>query len=397
MVEFKLPDIGEGISEAEIIEWRVKEGDAILEGDLVAEVSTDKVNVELSAPATGRVAEIRVAAGTVVPVGTIVMLIEPLAQKKPPAEAPKQREPTPVQGLPASAPAETATTNSKRSLTVHAAPAVKRLASDLGVDLAAVVGTGPTGRILMRDVEAARDSTSDTAAGVHAEPLNRMRMVAAERLARSARDAVTTTTTFVVNAERLIALVTALREEASAQGLKLSPLAIVAKCVGATLQRNPRFNATINAADGVLLIHDDVNIGIAVATDQGLVVPVVKRVTELSVFGLGAAINESAERARNGRLQPEHTSGGTFTLSSTGGTDRSWILSTQPVINPPQTATMWMSRIDYWPWADASGVHSKLGMVFSLSFDHRYVNGQEASGFINDLTRYVEQPAAVIS
>jgi len=373
MLEFKVPDIGEGISEAEILAWHVRVGDVVAEGDIVAEISTDKANVELPSPARGRIVELRGAPGDVVPVGTVLMVIEPASQ-----------------------------TAGSRPEPAVAAPAVRRLASALGLALDQVRGSGPGGRVLQRDVEqAAAARAAHTALPAVSRPaadlvgterLSGVRAQAAERLARSTRTAVSSTTTFLVGAERLHALGRELEAEAGRRGVKVTPLALVAKCTAAALRAQPRFNAVIDEAAGTMLMHRAVDLGFAVATPRGLLVPVVRDVAAKSVLDVAAALAELVERAREGRLRFEDTAGGTFTISSTGGLDRSRIVSTQPIINPPQVATMWVSKIGYAPWADAGGVTAKRSMTCSLSFDHRYVDGGEASAFINELTERLEQP-----
>lgn len=401
-VEFKLPDIGEGISEAVLLLWHVEIGEEVSEGQAVADISTDKVDVELPAPASGVVLERRCDPGDVVAVGSVILVIGAAGETSPPDGGDGKREsssePPPAAAAPAveNAPRQAAppppSRVEARAGRVVASPLARRVAAEHGLDVEQLVGTGPHGRIRRKDIERALAVASEESSGVRREPLDRVRAVMAERMAAATRTPATSTTTFVAEATRLGELVDRLRPDAAELDLKLTPLTLIAACAAATLRRHPRFNATVDEGSGDLLLHDRVNLGIAAATERGLVVPVVDGADRLSLFALAGRIQDLATRAREGRLEPVEVRGGTFTVSSTGALERASILSTQPIINPPQTATIWCSRIEQRPWVVDGELVALPLLTCSLSFDHRYVDGAEATAFINDFTGFVERP-----
>jgi pyruvate dehydrogenase E2 component (dihydrolipoamide acetyltransferase) len=289
---------------------------------------------------------------------------------------------------------------------------VRRLARQKDVNLDRLVGTGPRGRILKTDVEAAAESSAVT---YKAEPapspdrpvktdavtsptrtlrqrLSGARLVSARNLHDSVQRSVTTTTTFEVTGDGLRNLIASLVPEAQARQLKLSPLHIIAKCVGAALIRHERFNATVDEESQEIVFREGVDLGIAVATPDRLLVPVVRSVEKRLLFDLVRQIDDYSERARQGQLKVAELSGGSFTLSSTGGMERVTVLSTRPIINPPQTATLWVSRIIDRPRVIDGQLSAGPMLSCSLSFDHRYVDGAEAVHFINDLGSYLEHP-----
>ncbi len=394
--EFKLPDIGEGISEAALIEWHVEVGDEVSEGQAVADISTDKVDVELPAPVSGTVLERRCAPGEVIAVGTVMLVIAAPGDAVDASEAPESPAPPARAAEPApakrSAPAPAAAKADKGAGRVIASPLARRVAAEHDVDVERLVGTGPGGRIRREDVERAIAPSAAEHDEVRREPLDRVRAVMAQRMAESASATATSTTTFAVDATRLRELLDRLRPDAADLGLKLTPLAIIAACTVAALRRHERFNATVDEPSGDLLLHRAVNLGVAAATDRGLVVPVVRGADRLPLFTLAQRLRDLAERAREGRLQPSDVHGGSFTVSSTGALERASILSTQPIINLPQTATLWCSRIELRPWVvDEQLVPCPL-LTCSLSFDHRYLDGAEATAFINEFAGLVERP-----
>jgi len=325
MFEFQLPDIGEGISEAMLVEWLVKPGDTVKEGDDVATVSTDKVDVELPAPRTGVIAELCWQPGETIPVGDVVLRIETgasAAPKKPAAKAkPAAAAVTPA---PAAAAAATAATTA-----IVAAPSTRKLAADLGLNLDQVAGSGPEGRILRRDIEARAGAGARPE--IEREPLNAVRAVAFERLAQSVHTLAHSTMSFEAPADGLVQLLEKLKPEALRQGVNLTPVALFAKCVAAALTGHPRFNATIDEARRELVLRSRVNLSIAVATDAGLLVPVVAGVDCLTLFETARAVTDVAARGREGRLRLADTKDGTFTLSNTGGLEQATILSTRSV------------------------------------------------------------------
>ena len=377
MYAFKLPDVGEGIHEAELLEWRVAPGDRINEGDEIAVINTDKITVELPSPCAGVITALHGEIGDVIEVGTVLVEIDRDDGK----EATHQAPPTPQ---PRKQTKNRAGATAGKSIV--AAPAVRRLAKELGVDLSALQGSGPDGRILRGDVEAT--ATSSPSLDRRRLPLTGVRAAAARQLDASVRTAATTTTSFEAMGDGLIAAM-----ERHGQ----SPLPLIAKCLAAVLSRHERFNATIDGTDGALLPHAGVDLGIAMATEEGLVVPIIRGFDQCSLDAAATAIERAAVRARAGQLQADDLRGGSFTLSSTGGLEEATIVSTRPIINPPQTAILWVSRINIRPRVAAGVLEAGPMLALSLSFDHRYIDGAEATYFINDLVALLEEPEAALS
>ncbi len=386
MYEFRLPDIGEGIHEAELVEWLVAVGDRIAEGDDVAVINTDKVTVELPAPCAGLVLALHGAAGEVIDVGSVLAVIDDGQAAADTAGAEPPAAPA-AQSIGATLAAN------RPAAPVVAAPALRRLAAELGVDLARLAGSGPDGRILRQDVEAAAGRGSAPDAGRRL-PLGAARAAAARHLAQSVHSAATSTTSFEVMGDGLRQLIERRGPEAEALGLRLGPLAPIAKCVAAALARHERFNATIDQDGRTLILHDGVDLGVAVAAPAGLVVPVLRGADRRPLMEVQAAIAELSLRARDNRLGLDDLKGGSFTLSSTGGLERATIVSTRPIINPPQTAILWVSRIVDRPRVIDGRLEAGPMMAASLSFDHRFIDGAEATAFINDLAGLLQDPEA---
>jgi pyruvate dehydrogenase E2 component (dihydrolipoamide acetyltransferase) len=342
---FKLPDLGEGLTEGEIARWLVAEGQEIAEDDPLVEIATDKTTVEIPSPAAGVVAKIHVAEGEVVPVGTLLIEIAPSAldldQKQADARA---------------CPAQVGT----RPSDIRATPLVRRLAQDLGVDLATVQGTGPQGRITEQDVRGGSGATRPPAEG-RSEPIRGVRRQMFEHLTRA--HAEIPPVTWV--------------EECDFSGVdpkRLLPLTL--KAVAESLREFPELNARIEGND--LLYLDRYDLGVAVQTEQGLVVPVVRDCDARSVEDIDADLKRLADAAQAGTLAPAELRGGTFTVTSAG---RSAGLFTTPLVNHPQVAILGVYRIAERPVVrDGEIVVRRMGNV-SVTFDHRVIDGKRAAGF----------------
>jgi len=336
--EFKLPDLGEGLTEGEIARWLVQEGQEIAEDDPLVEIATDKTTVEIPSPAGGVVSKIVVAEGDVVPVGTVLVVIggdgaEPEAGSD---TAPRSQTSAPDR--------------------VRATPLVRRLAEELGVDLAAVTGTGPQGRITEQDVRgggAPREGRR--------EPIRGIKRQMFEHLARAHRE---------------IPPVTWVEECDFTEVDTKQLVPLVLKAAADSLQEFPELNARIEGDELVYL--DRYDIGIAVQTDQGLVVPVVRGCDTRSLEELGADVQRLAEAAQAGTLKPEELRDGTFTVTSAG---KSSGLFTTPLINHPQVAILGVYRVAERPVVrDGDIVVRKMGNV-SVTFDHRVIDGKRAADF----------------
>jgi len=407
--EFKLPDIGEGIHEAELLQWSVQPGQSIKEGQDVAVMNTDKVAVDLPSPRSGTVVSLHGAVGDVITVGTVIMVLQmhdaPGAPVTPLAQTGSPASPVP-------APAASVASGASEEGYFAAGPSVRRLARELGVNLSQVAGSGPRGRILRADVEAVGRAApvaapaAVPAAGAPPAPvtgrapgrtrrrerLAGARLASARNLHGSVQRSVTTTTTFEATGDGLLRLQSVLAPQAQLHGLKLSPLHLMAKCVAAALVRHERFNATIDEDAQELLLRESADLGIAVAAGERLLVPVVYGADQRLLFDLVRTLDDYAQRAREGRLLMSELSGGSFTISSTGGMERATMVSTRPIINPPQTATLWVSRIVERPRVIEGVLSAGPMLTASLSFDHRFIDGAEAVRFINDLADLFEHP-----
>ena len=334
--EFKLPDLGEGLTEGEISRWLVSEGQEIAEDDPLVEIQTDKTTVEIPSPAAGTVTKILVEEGKVVPVGTVLVVIGDGATPQP--SKPSGSEPQAENGR------------------VRATPVVRKIAQELGVDLASVTGTGPQGRITEDDVRAAAGPREG-----RREPLRGVRRLIAEHMARAHRE---------------IPPVTWVEEcDFSSVDIKLL-IPTVLKACAESLREFPELNARLEGNEIVYL--DRYDLGLAVQTDQGLVVPVVRACDQHSIDELRAEIERLAEAARAGTLKPEELRGSTFTVSSAG--KLAGLLQT-PIVNHPEVAILSIGRIAPRPVVrNGEIVSAPIGYV-SLTFDHRVVDGARAAEF----------------
>jgi pyruvate/2-oxoglutarate dehydrogenase complex dihydrolipoamide acyltransferase (E2) component len=413
MFEFRLPDVGEGIHEAELVEWMVDVGSTIEEGTLIALVNTDKVSVELPSPASGVISSLPWKPGDILRVGEVLMVLDgDDASSASNSTDPAPADPSPADPAPPLEPVRPSSTHDSdpvpdtesdsRAVAAAlgrpiAAPSTRKLAAELGVDLEGLRGSGPGGRILRGDVHTtAAESIRPTPVeqltddeDVVREPLIGVRRAMFRHMAESSSSHATTTSTFTVRMEHIERLVAELRVENSPS---VGVFATTSSCVVQALTQNPRFNATSDPDSNDFLLHRQIHLGVAVASPSGLVVPVIRGAQDLHLPELGNAIAEVAVRAREGTLAAADMRGGTFTLSSTGGLEQARVTSAQPLINLPQVAILWMSRIRDEAVIDDGVIRPGRIMSCSLSFDHRYIDGAEATSFINDLTSLIGHP-----
>ena len=358
--EFKLPDLGEGLTEGEVARWLVSEGQELAEDDPLVEIQTDKTTVEIPSPAAGTVTSILVAEGEVVPVGTVLVVIGGDGAETPAAA---ERKPAP----PAAAPRGESVYQSQAR--VRATPLVRRLAGELGVDLAQLSGTGPNARITEADVRGAAESelVSDRhkPAAERREPVRGVRRLIVEHLTRAHREV--PAVTFV--------------EECDFTGVDVKQLVPRAlRAVAASLQEFPELNARLEGSEIVYL--DRYDIGVAVQTEQGLVVPVVRGCDTASLEELSAEVARLAEAAREGALEPHELQGGTFTVTSAGKLGG---LLVTPLVNHPEVGILGLHRIGPRPVVrDGAVTVREIGNV-SVTFDHRVVDGARAAAFALDV------------
>ena len=358
---FKLPDLGEGLTEGEVARWLVSEGAAVAEDDPLVEIQTDKATVEIPSPYEGTVLRILVAEGEVAPVGTVLVVIgEPGEDVS--GEAPE----TSREGLAAE---RSPLPGHSRGARVAATPLVRRIAEELGVDLAAVVATGPGGRITEDDVRAAATASAPDGEG-RREPLRGLRRVIAEHMTRA--HAEVPAVTWV--------------EECDFESVQLELLlASVVKACADSLAEFPELNARF---DGDAIVYlDRYDLGVAVQTDTGLVVVVVRAVDGKTVEEVDAEIRRLAESARAGSLQPDEVRGSTFTVTSAGKLAG---LFQTPIVNHPEVAILSIGRIGPRPVVREGEIVVRRTGTIAVSFDHRVVDGARAAEFGLDVIRRLE-------
>jgi pyruvate dehydrogenase E2 component (dihydrolipoamide acetyltransferase) len=351
--EFKLPDLGEGLTEGEIARWLVQEGQDVAEDDPLVEIQTDKTTVEIPSPAAGKVARIMVGEGEVVPVGTVLVVIgedgaEPAAQDDVPTAATSRGQ------APGPGPKGR----------IRATPLVRKLAQELGVDLASVVATGPQDRLTEEDVRGAATSRGlapGPGSEGRREPLRGIRRLTAEHMARAHRE---------------IPPVTWVEEcDFGAVDLRLLVPTLL-KVAAATLQEFPELNARLDGDEIVYV--DRYDLGIAIQTEQGLVVPVVRACDARSVQELDADVRRLADSARAGTLKPEELQGSTFTVTSAGKLAG---LFQTPIVNHPEVAILSVGRIAERPVVRDGEITVRPIGYIALTFDHRVVDGARAAEF----------------
>ena len=381
MAQFRLPDLGEGVTEAEIDRWLVKEGQDVSEDEPLVEVMTDKATVEIPSPYAGPVTEIHVQAGEVVPVGTVLVTIGGGA------EEPAPEEPEKVAIVETVADAEPSG--------VKATPPVRRLARSLGVDLTTVKASGPDGRILREDVEAAAGDAPQPlgrpeepiSAGGRRVALRGIRRAVAERMSEAHRAIPAVTHVEECDVTELDATRRAANEADA--NVRLTYLPFIVKAVVRGLQEHPSLNASLDEEAGEIVFHDRYDIGIAVDTDDGLTVPVLRDADKKAVPALAREIDDLASRARSGGLAPDELRGGTFTITSPGPYGG---LMATPIILHPQTGILGVHRAIERPVVRDGQVVVRKMMNLSVSFDHRVLDGMTAARFALRVATLLEHP-----
>src|SRR3990170_3557403 len=383
--EFKLPDIGEG----------VHEGDPIKEEQLFVEVMTDKVTVQLPSPFTGRVLRLLAKEGEVVKVGSPIIVVGEEGEAAPaPTTAPTAKPSAPAPAL-AAVPAAP-------SGEILATPAVRRLARELGVDLAAVRGTGPSGRITEDDVRGAATGAKPavpppTAAGPAIPggqeerlPIHGIRRRISEKMHKSKTTAAHFTYVEEVDMTALVHLREKLKAKAEKKGVKITYLPFVIRAVVAALKDHPSLNASVDDEKQETVVKRYYHIGVATATDAGLIVPVVHDADKKDLYGLAREIERLAEAARTNKLTPRDVQGGTFSITSLGALGG--ILAT-PIINWPEVAILGVHRIEKRPVVRNDQVVVHEMMYLTCSFDHRVIDGHIGAAFVESVKEYLEHPA----
>lgn len=460
--EFKMPDVGEGLTEAEILKWYVQPGDTVTDGQVVCEVETAKAAVELPIPYDGVVRELHFPEGSTVDVGTSIIAVEVAgaAPAEVPAQAPaaepaqeeaepqgrqpvlvgygvstsatkrrprKGQEPAVSQATAAlqselnghSASAATAPAPAAGADRPLAKPPVRKLAKDLGVDLATVVPSGPDGIITREDVHAAVAATvapqapepvtapapaapapapapAVTYDGARETrvPVKGVRKATAAAMVGSAFTAPHVTEFVTVDVTRTMRLVEELKQDKDMQGLRVNPLLLIAKALLVAIKRNPEINASWDEANQEIVLKHYVNLGIAAATPRGLIVPNIKDAHTKTLPQLAEALGELVSTAREGKTSPAAMQGGTVTITNVGvfGVDTG-----TPILNPGESAILAVGAIKLQPWVHKGKVKPRQVTTLALSFDHRLVDGELGSKVLADVAAVLEQPKRLIT
>ncbi|MET7850012.1 dihydrolipoamide acetyltransferase family protein [Streptomyces avermitilis] len=456
--EFKMPDVGEGLTEAEILKWYVQPGDTVTDGQVVCEVETAKAAVELPIPYDGVVRELRFPEGTTVDVGQVIIAVDvaggaPVAEIPVPVqEAPVQEEPKPEGRKPVLVGYGVAESSTKRrprkstsasepavegtyyaatavlqgiqgELNGHGAakqrplakPPVRKLAKDLGVDLARVTPSGPDGVITREDVHAAVAPPApapqpvqtpaapapapapvaayDTARETRV-PVKGVRKATAAAMVGSAFTAPHVTEFVTVDVTRTMKLVEELKQDKEFTGLRVNPLLLIAKALLVAIRRNPDINASWDEANQEIVLKHYVNLGIAAATPRGLIVPNIKDAQAKTLPQLAESLGELVSTAREGKTSPAAMQGGTVTITNVGvfGVDTG-----TPILNPGESAILAIGAIKLQPWVHKGKVKPRQVTTLALSFDHRLVDGELGSKVLADVAAILEQPKRLIT
>ncbi|MFG2606671.1 dihydrolipoamide acetyltransferase family protein [Streptomyces sp. NPDC048514] len=456
--EFKMPDVGEGLTEAEILKWYVQPGDTVTDGQVVCEVETAKAAVELPIPYDGVVRELRFPEGTTVDVGTAIITVDvaggaadqapaeqPAAEPEAPAQPagePKKEARQPVlvgygvstsatkrrprkgaeaAAVPAPAQAIQAELNGHAAAPVAdrsrplAKPPVRKLAKDLGVDLATVTPSGADGVITRDDVHAAAapavapapvaqgpaearpapaPAVTHDGARETRVPVKGVRKATAAAMVGSAFTAPHVTEFVTVDVTRTMKLVEELKQDKEMQGLRVNPLLLIAKALLVAIKRNPDVNASWDEANQEIVLKHYVNLGIAAATPRGLIVPNIKDAHAKTLPQLAESLGELVSTAREGRTSPSAMQGGTVTITNVGvfGVDTG-----TPILNPGESAILAVGAIKLQPWVHKGKVKPRQVTTLALSFDHRLVDGELGSKVLADVAAILEQPKRLIT
>jgi len=410
--EFRLPDIGEGVAEGEVVKWLVKEGDEVKENQPLVEIMTDKVNVEIPSPKQGLIQKLMAKEGEVVKVGQALLSIEekggqpgvsasernPATKPSPPAPA----KPPTIVG-PQETPLTTVAQASRKPDEVLATPATRKLARGLGVDLSLVQGTGRGGRITDEDVQrfkqlgrtiAAVAVTTSGSRGVEERvPLRGVRRKVAEHMLKSKDAAAQVTHVDEVDMTEVVHLRERAKASAEKRGVKLTYLPFVIKALIPALKQYPYLNSSLDDEKEEIVLKKYYNIGIATDTESGLVVPVIKDAEHKSITQLAKEIATLSEKAQAGQLALNEVQGSTFTITNVGGIGG---MFATPIINYPEVAILGLHKITKRPVVKDNQITIRDMTYLSLSFDHRVLDGAMAARFINAIKQYLEDPKLLL-
>jgi pyruvate dehydrogenase E2 component (dihydrolipoyllysine-residue acetyltransferase) len=385
--EFRLPDIGEGLAEAELAKWLVSVGDRVTEDQAVVEMMTDKATVELPAPGDGVIVEQLAAEGDVVKTGTVLYVLETESRiGGPPAGAATREAPS----APVSRP--------QAPQGVLAPPAVRKLAQELGVELASVKGSGPGGRISADDVR--RHASTRVASpaqtpekGGRRSPLRGVHRRMAETMSASARTVAHVTGFHELEADEFAELAARLRREAEARSRRFPFDALLVRAAALALREHRIFNASLDEDRGEIIFHDSINVGVATATQEGLIVPVVREADTMDLDRLAAEVDRVTTAAREGKTSIADLRDCTFTISNTGAWRGGFGTS---LIRPPEVAIVAFGLIELRAVVRDGQVVARRIMPMSVTFDHRLIDGEQGLMFASTLRKLVEEPNRLV-
>ncbi len=386
---FKMPDLGEGTVDAEIVAWHTKPGDLVSEDQLIVEVMTDKAAVEVPAPVSGRVVSVTGAPGDKVAVGSPLIVFELTdgATAPPTIAAPASAAPAAAAATPA------AVVSIARAGRVMTSPANRRRASEAGIDLTTVAGSGPGGRIMRGDLQTAapRQAVADAADTTEIKVIGLRRLIA-ERMSEAKRNIPHFAYVEEVDVTELESLRMHLNHSRAKDAASLSYLPLVVMALIRVLESFPQCNVLYDAARGVLIRHRAVHVGIATQTPDGLKVPVVRNAQALGLWEIAAEIRRLAERARTNKATREELVGSTITVTSLGKLGG---IASTPIINAPEVAIIGLNKAVERPVVHQGTVAVRRIMNLSSSFDHRFVDGYDAAAMIQALKERLEHPATI--
>ncbi|MEH7355890.1 dihydrolipoamide acetyltransferase family protein [Neobacillus drentensis] len=431
--QFKMPDIGEGIHEGEIVKWFIKPGDKVQEDDVLCEIQNDKAVVEIPSPVEGTVLDVLVGEGTVATVGQVLVTFDAPGYENlqfkgdDHAEEPKQEEKAPApeasqDAAPAAANIETAQqVEVDPNRRIIAMPSVRKYAREKGIDIHLVAGTGNNGRILKSDIDtfisggAQAVPQAPTTAAVEAEAaipaapqaaaipqgeypetrekMSGIRKAIAKAMVNSKHTAPHVTLMDEVDVTKLVTHRKKFKEVAAAKGIKLTFLPYIVKALTSALREFPALNTSLDDATSEIIHKHYYNIGIAADTEKGLLVPVVKDADRKSVFSISNEINELAAKARDGKLAPNEMKGASCTISNIGSAGGQWFT---PVINHPEVAILGVGRIAEKPIVRNGEIVAAPVLALSLSFDHRMIDGATAQNALNHIKRLLNDPELLL-
>lgn len=435
---FKVPDLGEGLTEAEIVNWLVKVGDAVELNQPIVEVETEKAIVEVPSPFEGKIKELRGKVGEKVEVGSVFVVFDVAGDDESPAEAGSRKEVLVGYGPEEGGGKrrkqrkigrrkgddESSAEGSDQPVAALATPPVRKLARELGVDIDELKGSGPDGRVTREDVQAAANGSAPAAAPAPATappaaraaatstpaaspkprvsddtederiPVRAIRRSIAEKMVRAKRTIPHVTEWLEVDATELMAVRQQLKNAPEAKEVKISPLPIIAKALTAALKSYPLINASWDDETTEIVVHHRVHLGIATDTDRGLLVPVVKDADRLTIFEIAAETARLAELSRTGKIGPSDLTGSTVTITNIGSFG---MQSGTPIINHPEAAILAPGAIVAKPWVVDGKIEVRQIMTLALAFDHRLIDGAYAGRFLRHLGDLIESPARLLA